>query len=79
MDDVWSAFGGFDDSDRGPGNRPWEIGNWKSDPDFRTRSALFARLDERAGAMTEDSTPLNHEDDSSDEAEDGLDLWGMLF
>ena len=46
---------------------------------FRVREALFARLDERAGAMTDDYDSLIDEDPSSDEAEDGLDLWGMLF
>jgi hypothetical protein len=46
---------------------------------FRVREALFARLDDRAGAMTDDYDSLIDEDHSSDEAEDGLDLWGMLF
>jgi hypothetical protein len=46
--------------------------------EFRTRDALFARLDDRAGAMTDDYNSFNDEDDSSEEAEDGLDLWSLL-
>jgi hypothetical protein len=45
---------------------------------FRIRDALFARLDDRAGAITDDYDSLVEQDDSSDEAEDGLDLWLLL-
>ena len=46
---------------------------------FRVRDALFARLNDRASAMTDDYDALRGMDESSDEAENGLDVWGMLF
>jgi hypothetical protein len=83
LDDLWSSLGDFGDSDLASRvtdpvseNLKSEIRNLKSPP---VTDALFARLDDRAGAITDDYGLFTDEDDSSDESEDGLDLWSMLF
>jgi hypothetical protein len=84
---LWSTRGEFDGSHRE--SRISHLESRITDPAlriphsaFRTRDALFARLDDRAGAIN-DYTVGEHsaadEDESSEEAEDGLDVWGMLF
>jgi hypothetical protein len=71
--DVWSVFGDLDDSDAEAANQPSEISHLKSQPEFRIRDALFARLYDRAG--DEDDDILLEPDDSSEEPEDVWDLW----
>jgi hypothetical protein len=84
VDDAWSTFGDFDTShpasriaNPGSANLQSAICNLKSLP--RVTDALFARLDDRAGAITDNDDSLIDEDRSSVESEDGLDLWAVLF
>jgi hypothetical protein len=76
---VWSSVGQFDATDHSSENLKSEISNLKSPPAFRIRDALFARLDDRAGALTDDYDLFFTEEGSSEEAEDGLDVWGRLL
>jgi hypothetical protein len=76
IDDAWLTHGDFDDSDgvsRIRGTRD------SGSSAFRVRDALFARLDDRADAITDHYAPLTESEETSEETEDGLDLWGMLF
>jgi hypothetical protein len=83
IEDVWSTWGDFDGLHRvsrisDPASRfsnpEFRIPN----SEFRIRAALFARLDDRAGAMTDNYDSFIDDDDSADEAENGLDLWSMI-
>jgi hypothetical protein len=88
IDDAWSMFGEFDDSAAASriappvsGHLPSEVRHLKSGSAFPVRDALFARLfarlDDRAGAIADDDA-FTSDDGTSDEAEDGLDLWSLL-
>ena len=71
-------FGRFDNSNPAFPNLQSEICNLKFIPAPAATDAVFARLDDRAGAITDDYDSPVDEDDSSNEAEDGLDVWGLL-
>jgi hypothetical protein len=77
IDTVWSAFGRFGDSDIESSTTKASFRIPHSE--FRIRTALFARLDDRAGTMADDYGSFIDEDDSSAAADDGLDVWGMLL
>jgi hypothetical protein len=68
--DLWSTFDQLNDPH--PASRI-------SHSAFRIRDALFAHLDDRAGAMTDDYDSLAETDDSSKQTEDGPDVWGSLY
>jgi hypothetical protein len=83
IDDVWSAFGEFDGVDSS--SRFSNLASRNTDPASRTAhpasritDTLFAHLDDGAGAMADDYGSLLNEDDSAEEAEDGLDVWSLL-
>jgi hypothetical protein len=77
----------FDGSnDLHPGSRIPDLASRISDlasgvshPASRVTDAFFGRLADRAAVITDDYDSLMEQDDSSDEAEDGLDLWSLLY
>ena len=67
---LWSPFDGSNDS---------RSAFHTTRSALEITDALFARLDDRAAAVTDEYELLAETDGSSDEAEGGLDVWGLLF
>jgi hypothetical protein len=85
FENLWSRRDDFADShletctsDPVSANLPSEFRHLKSLPVFRIRDALFARLEDRADAIIDHDALLSDSDKTSDESEEGVDLWSLI-